>query len=130
VARRHGTGGARLEAAGGFPHLFEVALPELEGSLRRGAGRRAAAVQCLLSLIATLPDTNLLWRGGAPGLAFAQDLARRFLAAGGVHRPGWQAEVRAIHRQFTVRGLSPGGSADLLAAALLVHELRRGVAPR
>jgi triphosphoribosyl-dephospho-CoA synthase len=129
VARRHGAGGARLEAAGGFPHLFDVALPALERSLRRGAGRRAAAVQCLLSLVATLPDTNLLWRGGGAGLAFAQRAARRFLVRGGVHRPGWRAEVVAMHHDFTHRRLSPGGSADLLSAALLVHQLRRGPGP-
>lgn len=124
--RRHGVGGARAEAAAGFPHLFEVALPELSESLRRGAGRRAASVQCLLSAVAVLPDTNLLYRGGAPGLAFARSAARAFLRAGGVHRRGWEEHARALHSAFVARGLSPGGSADLLAAALFVHRLERG----
>jgi triphosphoribosyl-dephospho-CoA synthetase len=35
-----------------------------------------------------------------------------------------------MHRDFTLRQLSPGGSADLLAAALLVHDLRRGAMSR
>jgi len=130
VARRHGAGGAREEAAAGFPHVFDVALPALDGSLRRGSGRRAAAVQCLMELVAVLPDTNLLWRGGAEGLAFAQRSARRFLGAGGVHRPGWEGLAAEMHRDFTLRRLSPGGSADLLAAALLVHDLRRGAMAR
>ena len=124
VARWHGTGGAREEAAAGFPHLFGVALPALEEGLARGAGWRAAAAQALLSLVAALPDTNLLWRGGAEGLAFARGAARGFLAAGGVHRPGWEARLRSLHAAFRARRLSPGGSADLLAAALLVHALR------
>jgi triphosphoribosyl-dephospho-CoA synthase len=126
VALRHGVGGARLEAANGFPHLFRVALPALQGALRRGASRRAAAAQCLLSLIATLPDTNLLWRGGAGGLAWARRSAASFLDAGGVFRAGWEAELVILHQEFTRRRLSPGGSADLLAAALLVDDLGGG----
>ena len=125
VAARTGAGGARVEAAAGFPHLFEVALPVFEASLARGLPRRAAAVQCLLSLVAVLPDTNLLWRGGEAGLAFAQAGAASFLADGGVEREGWEAGALALHRAFVARRLSPGGSADLLAAALLVHRLAR-----
>jgi triphosphoribosyl-dephospho-CoA synthase len=121
VGRRHGVGGARAEAAAGFPHLFEVALPALEGALRRGASRRAAAVEALLATVAVLPDTNLLWRGGAAGLAFARDSAREFLRGGGVHRSGWEERAAALHAAFVARRLSPGGSADLLAAALFVR---------
>ncbi len=124
VARRHGVGGARAEAAAGFPHLFEVALPALDTSLRRGASRRAAAVHSLMSAVAVLPDTNLLYRGGARGLAFARAAARDFLAAGGVHRTGWEEHARVLHRAFVARNLSPGGSADLLAGALFVDRLR------
>jgi triphosphoribosyl-dephospho-CoA synthase len=91
--------------------------------LARGLPRRAAAVQCLLALVAVLPDTNLLWRGGEAGLAFAQAGAAAFLAGGGVEREGWEAEALVLHRAFVERRLSPGGSADLLAAALLVHGL-------
>jgi triphosphoribosyl-dephospho-CoA synthase len=125
VWRRHGAGGARAEAAAGFPHLFDVALPALASALRRGADRRAAAVASLMSAVAALPDTNLLHRAGPQGLAFARSAARAFLAAGGVHRPGWEDEARALHRAFVARRLSPGGSADLLAAALFVHRLAR-----
>jgi triphosphoribosyl-dephospho-CoA synthase len=124
--RRHGVGGARAEAHAGFPHLFDVALPALVESRRRGAGRRAAAVQCLLCTIAVLPDTNLLYRGGARGLSFARSAAGAFVRAGGVHRKGWEEQVRGLHAAFVARGLSPGGSADLLAAALFVDALERG----
>jgi triphosphoribosyl-dephospho-CoA synthase len=78
--------------------------------------------------VAVLPDTNLLYRGGAGGLAFARAAASAFIRAGGVHRAGWEDDARAIHREFVARGLSPGGSADLLAASLLVLRLSSGVA--
>jgi triphosphoribosyl-dephospho-CoA synthase len=121
AAARHHAGGARAEAAAGFPHVFDVALPALAASVARGAPRRAAAIQCLLTLVARLGDTNLLHRGGLEGLAFARAGAAAFLARGGVHRPRWEAEVLALHRAFVARRLSPGGSADLLAAALFVE---------
>ncbi|MBI5068587.1 MAG: triphosphoribosyl-dephospho-CoA synthase [Deltaproteobacteria bacterium] len=123
AARHHGLPGARDEALAGFPHLFGVALPALRSCLARGAGRRRAALQALYALVAALPDTNLLHRGGAGGLAFAQAAARRFLDAGGVLSPGWQLRARAVHRAFVDRGLSPGGSADMLAGALFVERL-------
>jgi triphosphoribosyl-dephospho-CoA synthase len=123
VARRHGAGGARAEAVAGFPHLFQVALPAYAHALKRGAGTRAAAVQCLMSIIAVLLDTNLLHRGGPSGLAFAQSAASGFLRAGGVERADWEEHAREIHVGFVARRLSPGGSADLLAATLFVLRL-------
>lgn len=121
VAQRYGIGGARAEAAAGFPHVFGVGLPAFERSLARHGDRPRAAVQCFFSLVAQLPDTNLLYRGGADGLRYAQTAARDFLSAGGVAQPTWRVQASAIHREFVARRLSPGGSADLLAATLFVH---------
>ena len=45
----------------------------------------------------------------------------RFLDAGGVFAPRWHDSALAIHQAFRARRLSPGGSADLLAACLFVH---------
>ena len=124
VASRYGVGGALHEAACGFPHLFDVGLPTLQKSLERGVDPNSAAVQCLFSLMEVLPDTNLLYRGGDSGLRFAHESARSFLAEGGVHRIGWQEHAVDIHRQFVALNLSPGGSADLLAATLFVNRLQ------
>lgn len=121
VARRYGVGGASAEAAVGFPALYTVAVPALrEGErLASGAGE-ASRVHALFRLIAVLQDTNLLHRGGAEGLAFAQEQAARFLAIGSVSRPDWRARAQAVHKDFVARNLSPGGAADLLAMALFV----------
>ncbi len=124
VAVRYGVGGAREEAAAGFPHIFEVALPELERCISHGMDMQSAVIQCLFHLIAVLPDSNLLYRGGEQGLLFAQEAARGFLLAGGVHNSEWRRHAVIIHHQFVARKLSPGGSADLLAAALFVRHLQ------
>jgi triphosphoribosyl-dephospho-CoA synthase len=120
--RRYGVGGARQEAASGFPHLVGIGLPALrEGACLAAADPEAARVHCCFALIATLNDTNLLHRGGQEGLAFAQAAAQGFLEAGGVGQPGWRMAAAALHRAFVARRLSPGGAADMLAMCLFVE---------
>lgn len=126
ACRRYAVGGARGEAAMGFPHVFDVGLPALQSARERGVSERAARVQAFFSILAVLDDTNLLHRGHASGLAYAQRAAREFLAAGGVMRGDWMARARAVHDGFVRRRLSPGGSADLLAATLLVDRILSG----
>ncbi|TCQ08459.1 ATP:dephospho-CoA triphosphoribosyl transferase [Sphingomonas sp. PP-CC-3A-396] len=74
-----------------------------------------------MALIVGVDDTNLLYRGGAEGLAFAQRQARAFLDAGGVDAADWRERAIKIHHAFTARRLSPGGCADLLAMALFIE---------
>lgn len=116
VRRRFGAGGARLEAARGFPSVYRVGVPALAQ-----ASGEAARVQACFALVAAVQDTNLLHRGGRAGLRFAQRAAQAFLDAGGVTRAGWRARALAVHRAFVARRLSPGGAADLLAMSLFVR---------
>jgi triphosphoribosyl-dephospho-CoA synthase len=121
---RFGARGARSEAAAGFPTLVEVALPALREAESRGADPDAAAIQALFAVLAVLEDTNLLHRGGVEGLVLLQRAAGTFLHRGGVFRPGWREEAIALHGECVRRRLSPGGSADVLAAALFLRRLR------
>lgn len=123
---RHGAGGARHEAASGFPNVASVGLPALRSARRGGHGEAAARVHCLFALIATVGDTNLLHRGGAVGAAWARRQARGFLARGGVSQAGWENDAISLHQAFVARRLSPGGCADLLAMTLLVDALDPG----
>ncbi|MBY6261262.1 triphosphoribosyl-dephospho-CoA synthase MdcB [Azospirillum sp. 412522] len=126
AVRRYGARGARQEAADGFPTLFTLALPALDRALTDGADPERTLVQTLFTLMAELEDTNLLHRGGPAGLAFVQGEARRFLDRGGVFRADWRDDALALHRACVARRLSPGGSADMLAAAHFVHALQEG----
>jgi len=126
--RRYGAGGARAEAAQGFPTVYEVGLPALrEGAELESRDAEGARVHACFALIAALEDTNLLHRGGREGLAFAQRTAREFLDAGGVGQPDWRARSLAIHREFVARRLSPGGAADLLAMSVFVNYFETGL---
>jgi triphosphoribosyl-dephospho-CoA synthase len=124
ASRRYGAGGARAEAACGFPSVYDVALPALHAARTLAPhDEEAARVQTCMALIAEVTDTNLLHRGGADGLRFAQAGASAFLGVGGIGRPDWHNRAASIHKAFVARNLSPGGSADLLAMALFVDRI-------
>ena len=124
AARLHGVGGAAAEAAEGFPTVRTVGLPALRRGRRLAPDDpEAARVECFFGLMAVVDDTNLLHRGGMPGLNFAREAAAQFLEAGGIAAPDWRKQAERSHRAFVARRLSPGGSADLLAATLLLEIL-------
>jgi len=123
VFKRYSAGGARTEAAAGFPTVYNIGLPALRRLVNAGHDREAAQVGTLLALMEHLPDTNLLWRDGESGLEFVRDSAAAFNRTGGVDAPGWRERLLDMHREFVGRNLSPGGSADLLAASWAVLQL-------
>ena len=124
MAARHGVTGARGEALQGFPSVFDIALPVLRKALHCGADTSKALLHTFFVLLAATPDTNVLFRGGAEGLQFVQAQAQDFLERGSVFEPGWHERAESLHRQCSARNLSPGGCADLLAAAWFVHQLQ------
>ncbi len=121
--RRFGAGGARAQAAAGFPHVLKIGLPALRRARAVTRDDEAARVETFFALLAAVEDTNLLHRGGAEGLAHARAAAERFLNEGGIGRTDWQAHALDIHCDFVIRRLSPGGCADLLAATILLDRL-------
>lgn len=125
VAAHYAASGAREEAALGLPSVFDVALPTLQQTLAAGRGWRRARVDALFALMGHISDTNVYHRGGADGALTVRHYARDFLALGGTAHPDWEARAKECHRIFVGRRLSPGGAADLLAAACFVHEACR-----
>ena len=120
--RRHGCGGARIEAASGFPSVYGVGLPAFK-SVVDSHGRNAARIHCLFALLEKVEDTTLVHRGGLEGLRWAREAAGDFNSNGGVNAPDWGARAASIHREFIKRNLSPGGVADLLTATIFAHRM-------
>lgn len=117
AAQALGLRGANAEAAAGMPVLFDAALPALRAALAADLPAPAARLQAFFTTLAVLDDTNLAHRGGLAGLRWAQAQARAWLAAGGAHGPDAALRAHHMHRTFVQRRLSPGGAADVLAAA-------------
>ncbi|NUZ06414.1 triphosphoribosyl-dephospho-CoA synthase [Schlegelella sp. ID0723] len=125
AARAAGLASANDEAARGFPVLFDAVWPALCRARGDGVDPQGARLDALLAAIASLDDTNLLRRGGRAGLDFARDAAARWLAQGGARRVGAVGHLEALHRDFVRRRLSPGGAADMLAAACWLERVSR-----
>ena len=120
VARRYGVVGARGEALSGFPHVVDVGLPALRRKRRSAASEQVARLDTLLSIMASLDDTCLLYRGGVVALAAAKKGAAAVAAAGGTGTRLGREELCRLDRRLMDLHVSPGGSADLLAATLLL----------
>jgi len=120
VAKRYGVPGARGEALSGFPHVVDVALPVLRRKRRSGAPEQIARLDALLSVMSSLDDTCLLYRGGQTALAAAKEGATAVAAAGGTGTALGLAQLYRLDRRLLDLHVSPGGSADLLAAALFL----------
>jgi triphosphoribosyl-dephospho-CoA synthase len=129
VTRRYGVAGARGEARRGFPHVVGVALPALRTA--RGARRpeEIARLDALVALIASVDDTCLLYRGGRAALRDAQTGARAVLAAGGNATAAGRRALSSLEAALLSHNASPGGSADLLAAALFLDALELAANP-
>jgi triphosphoribosyl-dephospho-CoA synthase len=123
MAQRYQASGAREEAALGFPSVFEVALPALQRTLSAGRGWDCARVDAVFALMAHISDTNVYYRGGIEGSRLVKSSARRFIERGGTARADWLDVARDCHALFVRHRLSPGGAADLLAAACFLHRL-------
>jgi triphosphoribosyl-dephospho-CoA synthase len=124
AAAQYGIAGAREVAAGGYQVLRRIAVPTLERLIASGCPRSVAAVQTLFAVMAVFDDTNVFYRGGREGVDCVKRMSRAFLDEGGVRAPHWRQHAMAIHMRFVERNLSPGGAADILAAALFVNELQ------
>ncbi|CAG9297415.1 triphosphoribosyl-dephospho-CoA synthase CitG [Celerinatantimonas diazotrophica] len=121
--QQYGLTGARGEAASGLTTVMNYALPAYRECLIEGVATEQALWHTLLVIMANNDDSNLVHRGGIEGLRFVQDRASYLLKLGGYRYPNLESELMAFDRDLIAKHLSPGGSADLLAAAWLVHEL-------
>lgn len=111
IFRTYGIAGARGQAEAGFPGAL-TGLKALEACLEKGLSLNRALCESLLAIMASTADTNLIHRGGME----AQEWVWAILKT--------HPEPADLCREFEKRNLSPGGSADLLAAACFLHFLR------
>lgn len=119
---QYGVTGIRGQAEAGFPAVLDAGLPTLERGLAAGLSCDRAGGAALLALIAATDDTNLISRGSRETQLHIQKMLARLLS-----ETPWpsEAELTRLDREFTGQNLSPGGSADLLALTLFVHQLRQ-----
>lgn len=123
VERRYNVAGARGEARRGFPNVIGVALPVLRIARKSGCTETQARLDALVALISRMEDTCLLYRGGTTVLSDARSLACAVLSTGGSGTKEGRRALRQLEVALLGHRASPGGCADLLAAALFLDSL-------
>jgi len=113
---KYSAGGIVLESLGGFPSVFEQALPAFRASMQQKACFSEASFAMLARLMQTVDDTTTLHRGGPPGLARVKRDGRRLerMIADGDDYIGY---LREINRDYIRLNLTIGGIADMLGLA-------------
>ena len=125
VRARYDVTGARGEAFAGFPHIVHIGLPALLAARKKGCTETNSRLSALLNIMARLDDTCVLYRGGEEGLAIVQKGASDILFAGGPGNGAGDQAMLQLDHELLIRNISPGGSADLLAATLFLDALER-----
>lgn len=119
---KHGITGARGQAEQGFPAVLHAGLPVLKKGLSQGLSCNDAGCAALLYILAATEDTNMIARSDADTATAVRTQVGRILAD--TPYPGADILLQ-LDREFTERNLSPGGSADLLAATYFLYFLSR-----
>jgi triphosphoribosyl-dephospho-CoA synthase len=122
---RYGVAGARGEACCDFPHIVKFGLPTLRRQRAAGFFEHVSRLDALFSIMAHLDDTCVLYRGGIEALQIVNSGARAVLAAGGSSCEGGRNEMRKLDEELIAMHVSPGGSADLLAATIFLDAIER-----
>ncbi|MCE9949606.1 triphosphoribosyl-dephospho-CoA synthase [Hafnia paralvei] len=123
ATQRYRVSGAREEAQLGFPHVMTLALPQLWLSREQGASEQEARIDALMAIMTSLSDTCVLSRGGLSSLKAMQQGAAEVLTRGGYRMPKGRAALAMLETRMLADRASPGGAADLLAAALFLDRV-------
>ena len=116
-----GSAGIREVAQSGFAIVFEQSLPFFE-ACREEEGEEMALKRTLLLLISLLDDSTLWSRGGHKGLHYAKTKAHELFDVKGDIKI-FDTFLKQFDVDMTLKNLSPGGSADLLAMTWLVSRV-------
>jgi triphosphoribosyl-dephospho-CoA synthase len=125
VTARYGVAGARGEAQLGFPHAVRIGLPRLRCGMAAGLSPSHARLDALMAIMASLDDTCLLHRGGLAALEAGKSGAQAVLDAGGAASPPGSRALAELHERLMALNASPGGAADMLAAALFLDRVTK-----
>ena len=129
VRRKYGVGGAIEQAKAGFPlAIVAKSLHEEYNIESNGQGSVDSWAFALLGIMAELEDNNALKRGGNAGARFVKRRAESLLSKRTMLT---EAELLDFDDELIRRGISCGGAADMLAAAIflsLADEEQRGFA--
>ncbi len=120
---RYGIRGVRGEAQEGFPILADYLWPLFCKYKKEGKNGHPLNLQILLWAMLLSEDTNVFKRGGIEGSIWLKKAAKHILEEGGAFTAKGMSLIKRLNEECIQKNISPGGSADLLAATLYLNEL-------
>ena len=105
--------GIRGEVERGIPTVFNYSLPLYREHLNLNINDKM--VHTLIGIMQYLEDTNILYRHSFKTLYYVQNRAKAIMDLGGMTTKEGREEIKKLDEEFSKSGISPGGSADLLA---------------
>jgi triphosphoribosyl-dephospho-CoA synthase len=121
---QYGLTGIRGEVESGFATVRTYALPVLkELKTLNIYSLNDILAQVLLHLMAVNEDTNIVARHDRETLDYVKKYSLSALETGGMLTAPGRRMVTEMDREFIARNISPGGSADLLAVAVMLDLL-------
>lgn len=121
VRKRFQVRSAREEAIAGFPALHEIAFPAWDHY--KNEPEDICRLNVLLSLMAVVDDTCILNRSDMEVLHGVQQRAQDILDKGGLGISENQEAYQLLDQYIKTNWVSPGGSADLLAATIFLQKI-------
>ena len=118
---QYGITGIRGQAEAGFPAVLHTGLPVLEEGVLAGFSLERAGCGALLAMLTACADTNLIARSDRDT---AKAITRQVALLLARNRYPDQAALEQLDALFVEKNLSPGGTADLLAATYFLHFLK------
>ena len=117
-----GITGIRGEAEKGFPNA-DAAYQVIKKALDSGKSLERGMIMALLFLMTRVDDTNILSRHGSDVLTWVRNEANNLVLSSNAYSDEWLEQVKELDDEFIEQNISPGGCADLLAVALMLHFL-------
>lgn len=117
-----GVTGIRGEAEKGFPNA-DAAYQVIKKAIDSGVPFERGIIMALLFLMTRVDDTNVLARHGSEALTWVRQESNKLVLSEDAYSDEWLERVKDLDGQFIEQNISPGGCADLLAVALMLHFL-------
>ena len=120
---RYGIRGIRGEVEDGLPTIVNAGLPAYTEALQRGFSDDKALIHALLGIMSASEDTTILHRHSMPVLKEVQRYADELYRSEAAFTTEGLERIKELDNQFIERYISPGGSADLLAATHFLYSI-------
>lgn len=123
IYKLYGSKGIRGEVEEGLPIVFDNAL----GFYRENSdlGKRERLIQTLIYIMQYCDDSTILYRHSKEVLKEVMDAAADIIKTGGMRTEEGRKAIEKLDSDFSARRISPGGSADLLAAVVFFSDVEK-----